>query len=54
MLAVSAVASRTCRMSRWVYEVTDVRSTLPNLYFKLRSPSQNLSVKGSPVWVNCW
>jgi hypothetical protein len=54
MLAVSAVASRTTRMSRWVYEVIDARAMSPNLYLMERSPSPNLSVYGSLIWVNCW
>ena len=31
-----------------------MRSTFPKAYLMFRSPSQNLSVKASSNWVNCW
>jgi hypothetical protein len=53
MLAVSAVASRTTRMSRSVYEVIEVSVTAPKSYSRLRSASRNSSVNGSSNCVNC-
>src|SRR5439155_9456271 len=52
-LAVSAVASRTTRMSRLVKDVTDVRLTPPNAYRRFTSPRRNSSVNGSWSCVNC-
>src|SRR5260370_32410191 len=54
MLAVRAVASRTTRMSRWVYVVIEVRLAGPKSYFQFRSASTNVSVKGSLIWVKSW
>src|SRR5260221_13100426 len=52
-LPVSAVASRTTRMSRFVNDVIEDSVAGPKSYFIVRSPSENLSVNGSETWMNC-